>query len=157
MAGPLKDRRLQAGWTIFAVLGLLAMALSVIFATMPMRGEEEFAGTTYQELRAANPRLADVIWHDTVAFWVLSFGVSLLGFVLAWKGLSKGSALAWYGLLILGVTYVATILLAHVPVGNTSVDHIGLAYVLIPVYVVALGLSARPVFAAAKGAKAPSP
>ena len=147
-----KDRRLQVAWITFAVLSVVSMAYSVVIATTPLLGEEEFAGTSFAQLRVTNPRIADVIWHDTVAFGIVAFGVSFLGFVLAWKGLSRGSRLAWYSLLIIAVTYLGALLFAHVPIGNTSPAHLGAAYVIFPTYLVALAISMKPVFSASRQA-----
>lgn len=136
---------LQAGWIIIFALGIVSMPLSVVIAATPMLGEEEYAGISYRNLQATNPQLANIIWHDTVAFGTLLFGISLLSTILSWKGLSQGSSLAWYSLLILGVTFLAAFLLAHFPIGNTSFQHIGLALVLQPIYYIGLAVSAKPV------------
>lgn len=83
----------------------------------PHEGEEDYAGVTFRELQVNDPSLAALIWHDYTGFGVLLFGVSLLAVVLAWKGFRMGARLAWTSLLVLGLTIVAFVLVAHLPIG----------------------------------------
>lgn len=146
MEGHVKDRRLTIGWILIFVLGIFSMAYSVIVATTPLLGEEEYVGTSFASLQATNPQIAKVIWHDTIAFGTIVFGGSLLVVVLAWKGLSKGSRLAWYSFLILGLTPLVALPLAHFPIGNTSFVHIGPGFILLTISLIALAVSAKLVF-----------
>lgn len=89
-----------------------------------------------------NPRIANVIWHDTVAFGTLVFGGSFVVVVLAWMDLSRGLRLAWYSLLILGLALLVALPLTHFPIGNTSLVHIGPGFVLLAIFLIVLAVSA---------------
>lgn len=122
------------------VLGVIFMIYSLVNATTPLLAEEDYGGTSFAGLQAANPRLANIIWHDHVGFGTVNFGISVLVVFLAWRGLSEGSMLAWYSLLILGLASLAWLLLAHLPVGNM---HFLPSLVPNAIYFIALSIS-RP-------------
>jgi len=137
---------LRAGWLIVFGIGIAFVGIALYITITPLPLEEDYAGTTFADLQRTNPRLANVIWHDYVAFGLLLLGVSALTVVLAWKGLSQGSHLAWYAILIIGVTIAVMLVLAHVPVGY-DVTHYGAALVLDAILLTGLAISAKPVFA----------
>lgn len=143
---PMKDKALRVGWITISAIGVVSMVYSVIIAATPLLGEAEYVGTTFANLQVANSKIANIIWHDMVSFGSITFGASLLGVFLAWKGLTNGSRLAWYSLLILGVALLVALPVAHFPIGNTSLVHIGPGFVLLAVYLVALAISAKAVF-----------
>ncbi len=146
---------LRAGWIIVFVVGLAFMAIAVNTALNPLSLEEDFAGTTFAELQAGSPQLASIVRHIYVALGVLFFGANLLVVVLAWQGLRCGSRLAWASLLVLGVTFLALLLLAHVPIGHTESTHFWVPTTLAVVYLVGLGLAAKPVLSAGGEGSAP--
>ncbi len=145
MEKPAASRRLGVGWLIVFAIGIAFMAIALYIAATPLPLEEGYAGTTFANLQRTNPQLANVIWHDYVAFGLLLLGVSVLTVVLSWKGLSQGSPLAWYSLLIIGVTIAVMLVLAHVPVGY-DFSHYGVALVLDAILLIGLAISAKPVF-----------
>ena len=147
MRGGGEDWRLRVARTTFVVLGVAAMALGVVDATSPMYGLEEFAGTSFAELQASDQKIADVLRHDAVEFGLIVSGLGFLIVVLAWRGPSRGSRLAWYALLILAATILTSAVFAHVPVGITSLAHLAEFYIVFPIYLTALALAAKPVFA----------
>lgn len=147
MQGGATGTRLRVGWMIVFAVAVVSMAYSVVIAATPLLGEEEFAGTTFAELQAANPRVANVVWHDTVAVGIVTFGAALVAALLAWKGLAKGSPIAWYSLFLLALTFLAALLLAHVPVGNTGLLHIGPGTLLLAIALVGLAIAAKPALA----------
>ena len=126
------------------------MFVAVVAALNPLLGEEgEFVGLTFQELQATNPRLADNVWHLNVGVSSLAFGASLLVVLLAWRGLSGGSRLAWYSILFLNLTFAAAVVAAHVPIYiryGSSFDHWFLPATLTLVQLVGLAVTAKPVF-----------
>ena len=146
---------LRAGWIIVVAVALAFMAIAINTALNPLSLEEAFAGTTIAELQAASPQLANVVRHLYVSIGVLFFGANLLVVFLVWQGLARGSRLAWTSLLILGVTFLALFLLAHLPIGHTESRHFWLPTTLAVVYLVGLGLAAKPVLSAGGEGSAP--
>lgn len=141
------ERRLQVGRAIIVVVGILFMILAVVIG--PLFGEDaEFAGLTFEELQATNPRLADVVWHTNTGLSSLVVGVNLLVVLLAWRGLSSGSRLAWYSILILSLTFAVGVLAAHVPIyiRHPSYTHWVLPLTLAVVQLVGLAITVKPVF-----------
>ena len=65
------ERRLQVGRALIIVMGILFMAIGVFAATNPLPQEEEYLGRSFGEIRAADPQLGNIIWHDYVAFGTL--------------------------------------------------------------------------------------
>jgi hypothetical protein len=137
------SKRFKLGRRILVATSVVSAIYSVVVASTPLLGEEEYAGTSYVALQASNPRVASIIWHDTVGFGILLLGVSLLGIVLSWKGLVTAPSLAWNSLLLIGMTLLAALLLAHVPIGNTSLTHVGPGIVLLSLYFVGIALSSK--------------
>ncbi len=142
---------LLAGRIIVVVVALAYMAIAINLVLNPLSLEEAFAGTTFVELQAASPQLANVVWHLYVSIGGLTFGASVLIVFLVWQGLARGSCLAWTSLLILGVTFLALFLLAHLPIGHTESRHFWVPTTLAVVYLVGLGLAAKPVLSAGEG------
>ena len=140
------DRRLQVGRALIIVMGILFMAIAVVAATNPLPGEEGYLGRSFGEIRAADPQLGNVIWHDYVVFGTLLFGVSFLIVYLAWSELRRSSREAWLSILVLAVTILAFLVLAHVPIGNTSFAHFGIPTILALFLILGLAVSAKPVF-----------
>lgn len=143
------ERRLQVGQAIIVVVGIVFMILAVVVGPNPLFGEDEgYAGLTFQELQATNPRLADVILHTNVGLSSLAFGLGLLVVLLAWRGLSSGSRLAWYSILTLNLTFAAGVLAAHIPIyiKSTSYIHWVLPFTLAMVQLAGLAITAKPVF-----------
>ena len=121
------------------------MAFSVIDASTPLLGEEQYVGKTYSSLQVTDPQVANIIWHDTVLFGMSLFTISLITAILSWRELSRGSRLAWYVLLLWGLGFFIAALVAHVPIGDTSFSHTGPATILLIVYFAGLALSAKSV------------
>ncbi len=142
---------LRAGWIIVVAVALAYMAIAINLVLNPLSLEEAFAGTTFAELQAGSPQLANVVWHLYVSIGVLTFGASVLVVFLAWQGLARSSRLAWASLLIIGVTFLALFLLAHLPIGHTESRHFWVPTTLAVVYLVGLGLAAKPVLSAGEG------
>ena len=140
------DRRLQVGRALIIVMGISFMAVAVVAATNPLPMEEGYLGRSFGEIRATDPQLGNVIWHDYVAFGTLLFGVSFLIVYLAWRGLRRSSREAWLSILVLAVTILAFLVLAHVPIGNTSFAHFGIPTILALLLISGLAVSAKPVF-----------
>lgn len=134
------------GRAIIIGVGIFSMFYSVYFALTPLQGEEAYAGTTYSNLQATDPKLANILWHDGVALGSVSFAVSLLSVVLAWKGLPRAWGLAWNSLLILWAGFLAGLILAHFPIGNTSIGHIGPVVIALSADALGLALTAGPLF-----------
>jgi len=126
------------------------MIVAVVTALNPLLGEEgEFVGQTFRELQVTNPRLADMVWHLSVGVSSLAFGASLLVVLLAWRGLSSGSRLVWYSILILSITFPVGVVASHVPIYVrhwSSFDHWFLPFGLALVQLVGLAITAKPVF-----------
>lgn len=141
-----QPKSLLVGRILILVISIVFMIFSVIVAATPLRGEEEFVGTTYQQLRDTNPRLAAIIWHYTAGIGTIAFGVNLLIFALSWKGFSRDSSLflSWASILVLSSTFVVAILVAHVPIGHLSFSHWGPPTILTLLYFVGLAVSAKP-------------
>ncbi len=150
-----RDWPLLAGRIIVVAVGLAFMAIAINTALNPLSLEQAFAGTTFAEFKASSPQMAKVVLHLYVSIGVLFFGANLLVVVLAWKGLARGSSLAWTSLLILGVTFLALMLLAHLPIGHTESRHFWLPTTLAVVYLVGLGLAAKPVLSSGGEGSAP--
>ncbi len=150
MGGKSGGRALQVGRLIVIVIGIIFATIAVGVAVTPLPGEEAYAGTTFAELQSSNPRIANIIWHDYVAFGILFLGVSVLIVLLAWQGLSPGSRLVWSSLVLLGITILAFLVLAHVPIGHTDPLHFGLPLLLAVVLLIGLALSASSVFSGAR-------
>ena len=140
-----KNGKLRAGWIITFLASVAFMAYSVIDASIPLLGEEQYVGKTYASLQVTDPKVANIIWHDTVLFGISLFAISLIMAVLSWRELSRGSRLAWYVLLLWGVGFFIAALVAHAPIGNTSFSHVGPATILLIIYLVGLGISANSV------------
>ena len=140
------DGRLQVGRALIIVMGILFMAIGVVAATNPLPQEEGYLGRSFGEIRAADPQLGNVVWHDYVAFGTLLFGVSFLIVYLAWSGLRRSSREAWLSISVLAVTILAFLVFAHVPIGNTSFSHFGIATILALLLILGLAVSAKPVF-----------
>jgi hypothetical protein len=140
------SKRFKLGRRILVATSIVSAIYSVVVASTPLLGEEGYVGTSYVALQASNPKVANIIWHDTVGFGILLLGVSLLGIVLSWKGLITAPSLAWNSLLLLGLALLAALLLAHVPIGNTSLTHVGPGIVLLSIYFVGIVLSATRAF-----------
>lgn len=141
----LGNRSLLAGRTIIVAIGIIFVVFSIIVAITPLRGEEDYVGTSFADLQATNPRLANAVWHYTTGIGIILLGVNLLIVVLAWKGLSRGSSLAWYSILLLSLTFLVGLFMAHVPIGHTSFAHIGIPSILTAIYFVGLAVSAKTV------------
>jgi len=129
-------------------MGIAFMAIAVVAATNPLPGEEGYLGRSFADIRTADPKLGNVIWHDYVAFGTLLFGVSFLIAYLAWFGLSRPSLQAWVPILILAVSILAFLMLAHVPIGNTSFAHFWVPVILAVVMLLGVAISAPSVFRA---------
>ncbi len=143
MSAPVISKQFKLGRIILAATSILSAIYSVVVASTPLLGEEGYAGTTYGALKASNPRVANIIWHDAAGAGILLLGVSLVAIVLSWKGLVATPRLAWNLLLLLGVISLAVLILPHVPIGDTSLAHIGPGIVLLSTYFVGIALSAR--------------
>lgn len=139
-----RNRSLLVGRAMISAIAVVFMIFSVIVAATPLRGEEEYVGMTFRELQTANPRLANTTWHYTAGIGTLIFGVNLLIAILSWKGLSRDPGLAWLSILILTLTFLLGLLIAHVPIGNTSFSHVGIPSILTLLYLVGLAVSAKP-------------
>src|SRR2546428_7192703 len=132
------SKRFKLGRRILVASSIVSAIYSVVVASTPLLGEEGYVGTSYVALQASTPKVANIIWHDTVGFGILLLGVSLLGIMLSWKGLITAPSLAWNSLLLLGLALLAALLLAHVPIGNTSLTHVGPGIVLLSIYFVGI-------------------
>lgn len=140
-----RNIRLRVGWLTVLAIAVVFMIFSVIVVVTPLRGEEEYTGTTFSDIRSSNPQLANVIWHYTAAIGTIAFGTNLLIALLAWKGLSKGSRVAWYSTLLVAVTFAVSLVVAHVPIGHPSFEHWGPPVVLTAALLVGLAISAKPI------------
>lgn len=140
------DWRLGVGIAIILLATVLLMVVLAITFFNPMRGEEEFAGTTFAELEANDPQIAKVIWHYNAALTVTWFGLSATAAVLAWKALPARSRIAWYAIGGIGLLSLVTLLVSHVPPGHPSVDHWGPFLLVTLVLLAGLALCARPIF-----------
>lgn len=146
MAEAKLDPRLRAGRVMIIAMGVAFMVIGLVAATNPLPGEEEYLGRSFAQIRAADPQLGNIIWHDYAAFGILWFGASALIVYLAWRGLSRPSRQAWISIFILSATFLAFLIAAHVPVGNTSLGHFGVPVILAAILMIGVAIAAKPVF-----------
>lgn len=139
------DWRLRGGIAIILLAIVLLMVVLAITFFNPMRGEEEFAGTTFAEIETNDPQLAKVIWHYNAALTVTWFGLGATAAVLAFKALPARSRIAWYAIGGIGLLSLVTLLISHAPPGHPSVDHWGPFLAVTLVLLAGLALAARPV------------
>ncbi len=148
------DRWLKAGWIIVFISAIAFMIFSIFDASTPLLGEEQFAGTTYANLQTTSPKIANIIWHDTVLFGLSLFTIFAVVAILSWRELSKGSRLAWYLLVFWGPGYLVAALVAHVPIGDTSPSHTALPTALLIVYFIGLLVSGKAILSETSGVAA---
>lgn len=145
MRNPRGILALRAGSLIIVAASIVIMIfVGAVALPRPLFGEEERAGTTFSELQASNPGLADVVWHYHTAVSILAFATALLMVLLVWKGVSKGSPFAWYSVLFLTLMFLASLLVAHVPV-RMSFAHWGPPFILTLIILAGLAVAAKPV------------
>lgn len=139
------ERALQVGRAMILTMGVAFAVIALVAASNPLPGEEGYLGRSFADIRGTDPQLGNVIWHDYVAFGTLLFGVSFLIAYLAWGPLATYSRDAWFSILILAVSILGFLVLAHVPVGNTSFAHFGVPTFLALALLLGLAISAKAV------------
>lgn len=156
---PLRRRALWGQLVMVGVGGGLAVAGAVIstvgFTSVFVPTDLDFLGAHVAHLRAADPHLLPFIAHDRAGFGGALVGAGLAILMISMWGWRRGQRWVWWGLLLGCAFGTVPVLIVHVAIGYTHVEHLAPVYVLVAATATALALS-KPYLTAADGGVAPA-
>jgi hypothetical protein len=149
--GVVSSSALKAGWIVTFAGSLAFIVYGILDTLIPLWGEEPYDGMTYAQLQQTAPKLANLFWHDSVLYGSAIVAASVITAILSWRGIARGSKLAWGLVMVWAVALFVSGLVAHGAIGDTNLSHVGYATILLVVLFVGLALSSRPIFSSRSG------